>query len=104
MQSLYEQLNKCHIHGLPFTPSSDVLKEIASDLDGLDAIYQCGLAQERIANDVLSLSRIQLDVLSVIPVDFELVAEMRRVVSRFHNEVKMYALETASSSQWLKLS
>jgi len=30
-----------------------------------------GLAQERIANDVLSLSRIQLEVLSIQPVDFD---------------------------------
>ena len=35
---------------------------LEDDIDSLDAVMQCGLAQERIANDVLSLSRIQLQV------------------------------------------
>jgi hypothetical protein len=73
--------------------------------------FQCGLAQgsiigtkgpayltkthiflERIANDVLSLSRIQLQILSIHPVDFELVPEVRRIVAIFTNELKMYVL------------
>lgn len=44
---------------------------------------------ERIANDVLSLSRIQLQVLSIHPVEFNLTAEVERIVSIFRNEVKM---------------
>jgi signal transduction histidine kinase len=84
---LYEKL----ADGRTLEPSEDALRLIADDLDALDAIYQCGLAQERIANDVLSLSRIQLEVLSIDPVDFNLVAEMKRIVSIFHNEVKMCA-------------
>ena len=91
-----------------FRPTPALIKSIDDDLDALDAIYQvcarplqeqyflfyafaqqCGLAQERIANDVLSLSRIQLQVLSIYPVEFELVAEVQRIVSIFRNEVKM---------------
>jgi hypothetical protein len=45
---------------------------------------------ERIANDVLSLSRIQLQVLSIHPVDFDLVPEIKRIVAIFYNELKMY--------------
>ena len=37
----------------------------------LKFLHGGGLAQERIANDVLSLSRIQLEVLSIQPVDFD---------------------------------
>ena len=44
---------------------------------------------ERIANDVLSLSRMQLDSLSIQPSDFELVGETERIVSIFRNEAKM---------------
>lgn len=40
---------------------------LEDDIDSLDAVMQCGLAQERIANDVLSLSRIQLEVLVALP-------------------------------------
>ena len=40
-------------------------------------IYQCGLVQERIAGDVLSLARIQLDMLSLHfePTDLKLGAQ-----------------------------
>lgn len=48
---------------------------------------------ERIANDVLSLSRIQLQVLSIYPVEFELIPEVRRIVAIFTNELKMYVEE-----------
>lgn len=48
---------------------------------------------ERIANDVLSLSRIQLQVLSIYPVEFELIPEVRRIVAIFTNELKMYVKE-----------
>lgn len=45
--------------------------------------------EERIANDVLSLSRIQLHVLAIYPVEFTLVSEVERIISIFRNEVKM---------------
>ena len=41
---------------------------------------------------MLSLSRIQLQVLSIQPVEFELVPEVRRIVAIFNNELKMYDL------------
>lgn len=74
-------------------PTPEFLHTIEEDLDALDAIYQCGLAQERIANDVLSLSRMQLNVLSIYPVDFNLVKEIRRIVSLFRNELKMKRID-----------
>lgn len=43
-----------------FVPTKQLLATIDEDLDALESIYQCGLAQERISNDVLSLGRIQL--------------------------------------------
>lgn len=50
---------------------------------------------ERIANDVLSLSRIQLQILSIHPVEFELVSELQRIVGIFRNELKMQVLSFA---------
>ncbi|KAG8934382.1 hypothetical protein FRC01_003339 [Tulasnella sp. 417] len=73
----------------PFVPTKPLLKQIEEDLDALDSIYQCGLSQERIANDVLSLSRLQLDTLSIHTVDFQLVPELQRIISIFSNELKM---------------
>lgn len=43
-----------------FVPTKQLLSTIDEDLEALESIYQCGLAQERISNDVLSLGRIQL--------------------------------------------
>ncbi|CAE6473009.1 unnamed protein product [Rhizoctonia solani] len=62
---------------------------LEDDIDSLDAIMQCGLAQERIANDVLSLSRIQLQVLAIHPAEFLLTDEVQNIVSIFKNETKM---------------
>ncbi|KAG8934381.1 hypothetical protein FRC01_003338 [Tulasnella sp. 417] len=73
----------------PFVPTQSLLKQIQEDLDALDSIYQCGLSQERIANDVLSLSRLQLDTLSIHATDFQLVPEWQQIVSIFANELKM---------------
>jgi hypothetical protein len=42
-------------------------------------IYQCGLVQERIAGDVLSLARIQLDMLSLHDVETDLKKEAKKV-------------------------
>ncbi|KAL1744064.1 hypothetical protein HDZ31DRAFT_39460 [Schizophyllum fasciatum] len=75
--------------GAAITLSPAQMQSMHDNIDAMDAIYQCGLAQERIANDVLSLSRMQLDSLSIQPSDFELVGETERIVSIFRNEAKM---------------
>ncbi|KAG9096794.1 hypothetical protein FRC06_008307 [Ceratobasidium sp. 370] len=87
---------------------------LEDDIESLDAVMQCGLAQERIANDVLSLSRIQLQVrraqfddprqcdtraltsarlrskvLAIHPTEFVLADEIQNIVSIFKNETKM---------------
>ncbi|GJJ11735.1 hypothetical protein Clacol_005973 [Clathrus columnatus] len=92
LSQMRERLQQARITNTGFIPEEDVIATMDEDLEALDSIYQCGLAQghaERIANDVLSLSRIQLQVLSIYPVEFELVPEIRRVVAIFHNELKM---------------
>lgn len=58
--SLQEQLEVSVKDTKPFNPTKQLLTTINEDLEALESIYQCGLAQERISNDVLSLGRIQL--------------------------------------------
>ncbi|KAF8521410.1 hypothetical protein BU17DRAFT_87965 [Hysterangium stoloniferum] len=89
LSRLRDELQNCYVRNVNLAPSQSSLDIIEEDLEALDSIYQCGLAQERIANDVLSLSRIQLQVLSIHPVEFELIPEIGRVVAIFHNELKM---------------
>jgi CheY-like chemotaxis protein len=86
---LVQQLHD-HVSGINiFNPTSEQLATLNEDLEALDSIYQCGLAQERIANDVLSLSRIQLQVLPIHPAEFHLVKEVTSILSIFKNELKM---------------
>lgn len=61
--SLLEQLEMSIQQKQPFNPTKQLVTTINEDLEALESIYQCGLTQERISNDVLSLGRIQLDML-----------------------------------------
>jgi hypothetical protein len=45
----------------------------------ITGIHQCGLVQERIANDVLSLARVQLDMLTFYDVDMNLRQQTQKV-------------------------
>ncbi|KAG8887410.1 hypothetical protein FRB98_009674 [Tulasnella sp. 332] len=87
MENLIEKLRSSE--NQPFVPTPELLATMEEDLDALDSIYQCGLSQERIANDVLSLSRMQLETLSVQSIEFPLVKELRRILSIFTNELRM---------------
>jgi hypothetical protein len=58
--SLQEQLELSLTNKTGFNPTKQLLTTIHEDLEALESIYQCGLSQERISNDVLSLGRIQL--------------------------------------------
>lgn len=58
--SLLEQLEISLDNRTTFSPTKQLITTINDDLEALESIYQCGLAQERISNDVLSLGRIQL--------------------------------------------
>jgi CheY-like chemotaxis protein len=69
------------------------LADLEEDVEALESIYQCGLVQERIAGDVLSLARIQLDMLSLHFVEMDLRKEAKKVLSVFASEAKMKKIE-----------
>ncbi|VDB99941.1 unnamed protein product [Peniophora sp. CBMAI 1063] len=87
--ALHEELQDSQLYGKPYMPTEKLLQSMVEDLEAIDAMYQCGLAQERIANDVLSLSRIQLGALSIHPVEFQPVEETRGLISVFNKETSM---------------
>jgi len=60
---LLGELREAERTGEGFHPTPQLLLMVEEDLEALDSIYQCGLTQERISNDVLSLGRIQLNML-----------------------------------------
>ncbi|WWC60138.1 uncharacterized protein I303_102702 [Kwoniella dejecticola CBS 10117] len=84
--SLKEQLRSSGSIG--FCPTKELLDDLEEDVEALESIYQCGLVQERIAGDVLSLARIQLDMLSLYDIEVDLRKEARKVSSVFASEAK----------------
>nr|XP_019006639.1 uncharacterized protein I203_00231 [Kwoniella mangroviensis CBS 8507]OCF70100.1 hypothetical protein I203_00231 [Kwoniella mangroviensis CBS 8507] len=84
--SLQEQLEAVYEKQGSFTPTKQLLNNIEEDLDALESIYQCGLAQERISNDVLSLGKIQLEMFDV---EVDMTRETKKVMSIFQNEARM---------------
>ncbi|KAL7418688.1 hypothetical protein Q5752_006371 [Cryptotrichosporon argae] len=69
-----------------FRPSASTFSELEADVEALESIHHCGLIQERIANDVLSLARIQLDMLTFYDIDLDVRREAQRVISVFKSE------------------
>ncbi|KAG8743481.1 hypothetical protein FRC10_011954 [Ceratobasidium sp. 414] len=87
MKGLRDLLNDCRKRNISYAPTERMLCELEDDLQAMDSIAQCGLAQARIANDVLSLSRIQLNVLSIIPTEFDIRRETSQILIVFRNEL-----------------
>jgi signal transduction histidine kinase len=76
--------------GVSLEPSRDLVQQFREDIEALESesisltglitgIHQCGLVQERIANDVLSLARVQLDMLTYYDVDVDLRRQAQKV-------------------------
>ncbi|KAG9099125.1 hypothetical protein FS749_002085 [Ceratobasidium sp. UAMH 11750] len=87
MRGLRDLLEDCRKRNVSYVPSERLTAELDDDLQAMESIAQCGLAQARIANDVLSLSRIQLNVLSIIPTEFDIRRETGQILMVFRNEL-----------------
>ncbi|KAJ1307032.1 hypothetical protein OPQ81_008011 [Rhizoctonia solani] len=93
MKGLRDLLHDCRKRNICYSPTDRMLAELEDDLQAMDSITQCGLAQARIANDVLSLSRIQLNVLSIIPTEFDIKQETNQILMVFRNELMSKDIE-----------
>ncbi|CAE6344989.1 unnamed protein product [Rhizoctonia solani] len=87
MKGLRDLLYDCRKRNISYTPTDRLLGEMEDDLQAMNSIMQCGLAQARIANDVLSLSRIQLNMLTIVPTDFDIRHETSQILLVFRNEL-----------------
>ena len=105
LQALKEQLQQAMAFEdrTGFVPTPELMANLDEDVEALESefsrlanpccstlisagavrlgVYQCGLMQERIANDVLSLARIQLDTLSFHNVEVDLRKEGQKVIA-----------------------
>ncbi|CAE6472751.1 unnamed protein product [Rhizoctonia solani] len=93
MKGFRDLLHDCRKRNISYAPTDRMLAELEDDLQAMDSITQCGLAQARIANDVLSLSRIQLNVLSIIPTEFDINQETTQILMVFRNELMSKDIE-----------
>ncbi|WVQ95071.1 hypothetical protein IAU59_002164 [Kwoniella sp. CBS 9459] len=91
--TLKEQLEGALDRQKGFTPTRQLLSNIEDDLEALESIYQCGLGQERICNDVLSLGRIQLELFDV---ETSVRQQVQKVVSVFRSEARMNRISLSS--------
>ncbi|KAF8602905.1 hypothetical protein BDV93DRAFT_557089 [Ceratobasidium sp. AG-I] len=87
MKTFRDDLARCHNIGINYYPTEETLEELEDDLQAMDSITQCGLSQARIANDILSLSKIQLNVLSILPTAFDVKHEVQQILLVFKNEL-----------------
>ncbi|WVR09483.1 hypothetical protein IAU60_006551 [Kwoniella sp. DSM 27419] len=91
--------------GHDFKPTIQLMENMNEDLLALESIYQCGLGQERLCNDVLSLGRIQLDMLQLFDCELDLSVEACKVVSIFRSEARMsrIALSATAGANYMDL-
>ena len=75
--------------GDSFYPTEQLVQTLGDDIEALDNIYACGLAQERISNDVLALGKAQLNLLDIHNIDVNIKDEVQRIVNVCKNEARM---------------
>lgn len=61
----------------------------------MDSIYECALTQERISNDVLSLGKVQLDLLQMFDVETNIRDETRKIVNVSQNEARLNRIQVS---------
>ncbi|KAL7422481.1 hypothetical protein Q5752_003129 [Cryptotrichosporon argae] len=86
LEAVLDQVRAALADGRAVVPTPQLVRTLEEDIEGLENIYQCGLTQERISNDVLSLGKIQLDI---CPVEVDLFRETDRILSAFRTEAMM---------------
>ncbi|GAA6029570.1 hypothetical protein JCM8097_000943 [Rhodosporidiobolus ruineniae] len=89
-RTLYELKERS---ALPAELDGKLLHDLDEDIEALDSITECGLAQERIANDILGLAQIQLSKYSITPVEFDLATSLRNICRMFKSECRSKGIE-----------
>ncbi|GAA5834272.1 hypothetical protein JCM11251_000589 [Rhodosporidiobolus azoricus] len=77
----------------PELADQKIFNDLEEDIEALDSITECGLAQERIANDILGLAQIQLSKYSITPVEFDMATSLRNICRMFKSECRSKDIE-----------
>ncbi|BEJ14043.1 hypothetical protein CspHIS471_0312170 [Cutaneotrichosporon sp. HIS471] len=90
--ALQEYMRRAVEEDREIRPTDQLLVTMGEDIEALDSIYQCGLTQERISNDVLSLGKIQLGMLQMFDTQTNIRKEAQKLIFVFQNEARMKRL------------
>lgn len=72
---------------------NDIEEQLKLDLDCLDALHHCAKHQNRIADDVLQLSKLSMKLVSVDQVPFDPIIETGRCIRMFEREANIKNVE-----------
>jgi hypothetical protein len=81
-----------------------LLTEMQENVEAVDSILLCASHQQRIADDILSISKLNMGLLSVQPVPFELVKRMNEVLRVFEVFVPFFSSPSSPFSRAHSLS
>ncbi|CED83967.1 response regulator receiver sensor signal transduction histidine kinase [Phaffia rhodozyma] len=93
LKFFHKELHRALTSDVGLRPTTSLLSMIEEDVESLDAIITMAQSQERIANDVLSLARIQLSTLEIYPVQTDLVKETRKILAIFASEARLKRID-----------
>ncbi|KAK4047296.1 hypothetical protein OIV83_005474 [Microbotryomycetes sp. JL201] len=80
-------------------PDSDTLEalhgEMLENVEAVESIILCASHQQRIADDILNVSKLNMGLLSIQPVPFDVSAKVQEVVTMFSVECQQKAIKLA---------
>lgn len=85
----------------PFEPTSELVNLLDEDIETLDNVTETALLIERIANDFLSLGKIQLATLEIFATPCDLSAEVRKLLGVFASEARLKGTSSCVPSDGL---
>ncbi|KAJ3054919.1 hypothetical protein HK097_000335 [Rhizophlyctis rosea] len=83
-------------------------REVVSDLEAVETISLCAQHQKKIADDVLHMSKLSMNLLVLSMVDFQPVTEIKKVLRMFETEARSkkidlsFTIEETYAVNWVK--
>ncbi|KAJ9104138.1 hypothetical protein QFC19_004122 [Naganishia cerealis] len=97
LQQLKTQVEEHVANKKPYLLTQETVALIDESLDAAESVYECGLSQSRICDDILSLGKLQLDKLQVFPIESDIAKEIQKLIGIFSVEVRKLGITLSHS-------
>lgn len=97
LQQLKTQVEDHVANRKPYLLTQETVSLIDESLDAAESVYECGLSQSRICDDILSLGKLQLDKLQVFPIETDIAKEISKLIGIFSVEVRKLGITLSHS-------